>query len=112
MSGSYLYCPTPGCGEYLGSLGGDSCRFCGWAAGVARNDNEQDVADVAERHPRCGYPYCACVGQCFAASQPGAAAGVAASRVLPDPKLCPRCCQYHGPVCPAGVKVEGGNDAR
>ena len=31
---------------------------------------------VATRHPRCGYPYCACVGQCFAASQPGAATGV------------------------------------
>jgi len=21
-------------------------------------------------HPKCGYPYCACVGECFAASQP------------------------------------------
>ena len=34
------------------------------------------VFDVATRHPRCGYPYCACVGQCFAASQPGVAPGV------------------------------------
>ncbi len=22
------------------------------------------------RHPKCGHPYCACVGECFAASQP------------------------------------------
>lgn len=22
---------------------------------------------------------------------------------LPEPKLCPRCAQYHGPTCPAGV---------
>lgn len=35
------------------------------------------TAGVAERHPRCGYPYCACVGECFAASQPGVTAGVA-----------------------------------
>lgn len=33
-------------------------------------------------------------------------AGVA--QALPAPKLCPRCCQYHGPICPAGVR-EGGN---
>lgn len=38
------------------------------------------TAGVAERHPRCGYPYCACVGQCFAASQPGAADGVKGRR--------------------------------
>lgn len=37
---------------------------------------EETTPGVATRHPRCGYPYCACVGQCFAASQPGAAAGV------------------------------------
>jgi len=30
-------------------------------------------------------------------------AGVA--QALPAPKLCPRCCQYHGPICPAGVGV-------
>ena len=35
-----------------------------------------DTAGVATRHPRCGYPYCACVGECFAASQPGVTAGV------------------------------------
>lgn len=34
--------------------------------------------------------------------------GVATAGALPDPKLCPRCCQYHGPICPAGVR-EGGN---
>lgn len=28
MSGRYLYCVK--CGEYLGSLGGDECRLCGW----------------------------------------------------------------------------------
>ena len=38
------------------------------------------AAVLAERHPRCGYPYCACVGQCFAASQPGAADGVKGRR--------------------------------
>lgn len=35
------------------------------------------------------------------------AAGVATGGALPDPKLCPRCCQYHGPVCPAGVATDG-----
>jgi len=40
----------------------------------------QEGGGVATRHPRCGYPYCACVGQCFAASQPGAAAGVLAAQ--------------------------------
>jgi hypothetical protein len=46
MSGSYLYCPTPGCGEYLGSLGGDSCRYCGWVAGrVPEPGDEPDDAD-------------------------------------------------------------------
>jgi hypothetical protein len=29
------------------------------------------ASDATQRHPKCGYPYCACVGQCFAASQPG-----------------------------------------
>lgn len=35
---------------------------------------------VAERDPRCGYPYCGCVAECFAASQPGAADGVKGRR--------------------------------
>lgn len=34
MSGRYLYCQN--CGEYLGSLGGDDCRLCGWRAGEAQ----------------------------------------------------------------------------
>lgn len=34
MSGRYLYCGN--CGEYLGSLGGDDCRLCGWVAGRPR----------------------------------------------------------------------------
>ena len=38
---------------------------------------QEGAAGVATRHPRCGYPYCACVGECFAASQPGGAHGVA-----------------------------------
>lgn len=41
---------------------------------------QEGAAGVATRHPRCGYPYCACVGQCFAASQPGAADGVKGRR--------------------------------
>lgn len=27
---SYLYCQNTDCGEYLGSLGGESCPHCGW----------------------------------------------------------------------------------
>jgi len=42
----------------------------------AKAGSNTGTAGVAERHPRCGYPYCACVGECFAASQPAAAAGV------------------------------------
>ena len=34
MSGTYLYCQS--CGNYLGSLGGNSC-ICGWT-----NQEEQD----------------------------------------------------------------------
>lgn len=45
---SYLYCPTPGCGEYLGSLGGDSCRHCGWVAGrVEEEDTPDDERNAA-----------------------------------------------------------------
>ena len=33
MSGRYLYCQNPECGEYLGSLGADECYLCGWRAG-------------------------------------------------------------------------------
>lgn len=36
-------------------------------------------------------------------AQDPATIGVAPT--LPAPKLCPRCCQYHGPICPAGVGV-------
>jgi hypothetical protein len=50
-----------------------------WREQIKRPGHHYRIADarpaagVAERDPRCGYPYCACVGQCFAASQPGAA---------------------------------------
>lgn len=30
MSGRFLYCPNPDCGTYLGSLGANHCRHCGW----------------------------------------------------------------------------------
>lgn len=39
MSGLYLYCQNPDCGEYLGSLGGNDCYLCGWCSG--RKDDEQ-----------------------------------------------------------------------
>ena len=42
---------------------------------------------------------------CCYCGKPTRAPGVAPT--LPAPKLCPRCCQYHGPICPAGVKGEG-----
>ena len=46
---SYPYCPTPGCGEYLGSLGGDSCRHCGWAAGrLPEPEPEPESSDDGE----------------------------------------------------------------
>lgn len=40
MSRAYLYCQNPECGEYLGSLGGESCGLCGW---VSPPENEQDA---------------------------------------------------------------------
>ena len=49
MSGSYLYCPTPGCGEYLGSLGADSCRHCGWSAGRVP-EPDPDYAAIEREH--------------------------------------------------------------
>ena len=51
---TYLYCPTPGCGEYLGSLGGDSCRFCGWVAGSVPEPEPED-----EDHEMTDCPMCA-----------------------------------------------------
>jgi hypothetical protein len=42
MSGRYLYCQNASCGEYLGSLGGNSCSICGWCAG--RDMDEEEVA--------------------------------------------------------------------
>lgn len=47
----------------------DVCPTCDGTGKVA-------ASGVTPRHPRCGYPYCGCVGECFVASQPGAAAGV------------------------------------
>ena len=47
------------------------------ANGECDRENGVRPNGVATRHPRCGYPYCACVGECFAASQPGVTAGVA-----------------------------------
>lgn len=38
MSGRYLYCQNPDCGNYLGSLGGNYCSICGWRI----PDNELD----------------------------------------------------------------------
>ena len=46
------------------------------ANGECDRENGVRPDGVATRHPRCGYPYCACVGECFAASQPGVTAGV------------------------------------
>ena len=53
--------------------------LCGGGLGFGYDYSvERKPADVGvtTRHPRCGYPYCACVGECFAASQPGVTAGV------------------------------------
>lgn len=44
MSGRYLYCQNPRCGAYLGSLGGDSCPFCGWCAGRDGDDDQEGEA--------------------------------------------------------------------
>ena len=56
---------------YLAKVEADPRR-----AAALQRARDRAADGVATRHPRCGYPYCACVGQCFAASQPGAAAGV------------------------------------
>ena len=45
MSGTYLYCQNQNCGEYLGSLGGDSCRLCGWCSGRSEEEADADVSD-------------------------------------------------------------------
>ena len=55
---------------------GTECDIVGWRQATP-------PAGVATRHPRCGYPYCACVGECFAASQPGVTAGVATDGEVP-----------------------------
>jgi len=70
------YCGEGGFAERLCSLIVQKHNDADPAAQVA----QEGAAGVATRHPRCGYPYCACVGQCFAASQPGAADGVKGRR--------------------------------
>jgi hypothetical protein len=57
-----------------------AARLRHMAARIEYRTSRTPAPGVAERHPRCGYPYCACVGQCFAASQPGAADGVKGRR--------------------------------
>jgi hypothetical protein len=50
MSGTYLYCQNPACGEYLGSLGGDSCHLCGWCCDA--DYYSEEAADIAESKAR------------------------------------------------------------
>lgn len=40
MIRAYIYCQNPDCGEYLGSLGGESCGLCGW---LSPPEDERDV---------------------------------------------------------------------
>ncbi len=44
MSGRYLYCQNPECGEYLGSLGGNECHICGWKV-EEEEDAEEGFGD-------------------------------------------------------------------
>lgn len=70
--------------EIIAALAADGLQICSdkekvWLrrnAAAPAAQVAQEGGGVATRHPRCGYPYCACVGECFAASQPGVTAGV------------------------------------
>lgn len=41
MSGYYLYCQSPECGVYLGSLGANGCHLCGWVSGREEEDEDK-----------------------------------------------------------------------
>ena len=45
MSGRYLYCQNTSCGVYLGSLGGNDCRICGWSAGRSMDEDQESDGD-------------------------------------------------------------------
>ena len=69
----------PGVPEHCGTHECKAAQSDGVLCANGECDRENGVRPdgVTTRHPRCGYPYCACVGECFVASQPGGAAGVA-----------------------------------
>lgn len=39
---NYLYCQNPECRTYLGSLGGDHCKICGWVDEEEQAGEEKD----------------------------------------------------------------------
>lgn len=52
----FLYCQNTDCGEYLGSLGADSCRLCGWQneTDETRDPEEGDASPALSQE----YIYC------------------------------------------------------
>ncbi len=47
MNGGYIYCQSPECGVYLGSLGGDSCSICNWSKPPDTEPPEHEEAEDA-----------------------------------------------------------------
>lgn len=73
-----------------GMLQDDSPQLSKWLA--SKPDARRHAREAAEAvrlaravraHPRCGYPHCACVGQCFVASQPGSYGALESAPIVP-----------------------------
>lgn len=50
---SHLYCQNTDCGEYLGSLGGESCPHCGWTEPVSEAQQPAPMKDHSCKFPLC-----------------------------------------------------------